>query len=516
MTADKTHYLAFDLGAESGRAILRHFDGQRLELEEIHRFANGPVRVGDSLFWDVLSMWTEIKAGLRKASHLYSGEIASLGLDTWGVDYALLAADDQLIGNPYHCRNHRTDGMMEAVFRKAAREEIYATTGIQFMQLNTLYQMFAMVAANSPHLTMAKTFLTMPDLFNFWFTGRKANEFTITTTTQCYNPRSQDWAWELLHKLDIPTHIFQQIVPPGTVLDTLLPSVAAETGSQHIPVVAPACHDTGCAVASVPVANPDYIYLSSGTWSLMGIEVDEPIINTERLAYEITNEGGVGGKFRFLKNIMGMWLLQECRREWARQGMSYSYDDLTHLAAASPSFGPLVVPADSVFLAPGEMSSRIADFCRRTGQEPPHGEGAVARCIFESLAMEYRWVAERLEALRGRRLPTIHIIGGGSRNTLLNQLTANATNRTVVAGPVEATAIGNVLLQAQALGHLASLGEARAVVKRSFDVGDYHPKETEAWDDAYERYLRIRPSSPPAQTQGSSTDVPKTLTTHPK
>jgi rhamnulokinase len=348
------------------------------------------------------------------------------------------------------------------------------------------------VQEKSPLLSAAQTFLMMPDLFNFWFTGRKVDEFTIATTSQCYNPRTGDWAWDLLERLGIPTRMFKEIVQPGTVLDTLLASVAEETGAGRIPVVTPACHDTGDAVAAVPVSDPDYIYLSSGTWSLMGVEIDEPIITPESLACDITNEGGVEGKFRFLKNIMGMWLLQECRREWSLQGKSYSYDDLTRLAQAAPGFGPLIVTGDPAFLAPGGMPARIQSYCQKTGQEPPQTEGEITRCILESLAMEYRWVAERLDNLRGRRMTTIHIIGGGSRNKALNQFTADATNRTVVAGPVEATAIGNVLVQALALGQIGSLQEARSIVGRSFEVTTFSPKGTAAWDAAYQRYLRLK------------------------
>lgn len=490
--AETLKFLAFDLGAESGRAIAGHFDGQYLKLEELHRFANGPVRILDSLYWDVLRLWGEIKHGLARAAQAYPGGLASLGVDTWGVDFALLAADDTLLGNPYHYRDQRTNGMMELAFQQAPRAEIYAQTGIQFIQLNSLYQLLAMARAGSPALATASAFLTMPDLFNFWLSGRKASEFTIATTTQCYNPFTGEWAWDLLERLGVPTAIFQPVVPPGAVLETLLPSVAEETGCGAIPVVAPATHDTGSAVAAVPAEGQDYIYISSGTWSLMGAEIDKPLVNERSLAWDFTNEGGVGGKFRLLKNIMGMWLLQECRRTWARSGQSYAYDQLTDLAEAAPAFGPLVLPGDPAFLPPGDMPARLQAFCQKTGQEPPQSPGAIVRCILESLALEYRWIAAGLEELLDRRLPTIHIIGGGSRNRLLNQFTADATARTVVAGPVEATAIGNLLVQAMALGHVASLAEARAVVRRSFQPQVYEPGESAAWEAAYERYLRLK------------------------
>ncbi len=483
--------LAFDLGAESGRAVVGHFEDDRLRLEEIHRFPNGPVQVLDSLHWDVLRLWSEIQHGLGLAAKAYGHDLASVGLDTWGVDFGLLAADDTLLGNPHHYRDSRTDGMMEAAFQIVPRAEIYERTGIQFMQLNSLYQLFAMARVNSPALAAAQTFLNMPDLFNLWLCGCKASEFTIATTTQCYDPCAGDWARDMLNKLGIPSHIFGEIVPPGTLLGGLRASVCEETGSPVIPVVASAGHDTAAAVAAVPTASRDYIYLSSGTWSLMGFELAEPIITEQSLAYDITNEGGVAGMFRFLKNIMGLWLVQECRREWTRAGEDYSYDDLTRMAAESPDFGPLVALSDSRFLAPGDMPGRIQAFCRETEQAVPETKGQIIRCALESLALEYRRVAERLQELVSCPRPTLHIFGGGSKNRLLNQFAADATGCTVVAGPAEATAIGNVLVQAIALGYLADLAEARALVRRSFEVESYEPRDSAAWDEAYQRYLTL-------------------------
>ena len=498
------HYLAVDLGAESGRVVVGRLDGERIALKEIYRFPNGPVRVLDRLHWDVLRLWSEIKHGLGLAAQAYGDSLLSVGVDTWGVDFGLLAHDDTLLGHPYHYRDGRTDGMLEAAFRRVHREEIFERTGIQFMQLNSLYQLLAMAQARSPALAEAETFLTMPDLFNFWLSGRKANEFSNATTTQCYDPRAGDWARDVLERLDIPTHIFGEIVPPGTVLGTLRPSVAEETGCGQIPIIAPATHDTGSAVAAAPLSDPDAIYLSSGTWSLMGVEVGQPVITAQSLAYNFTNEGGAPfdkacpersrrahgatNTFRLLRNIMGLWLVQECRREWARGGESFSYAELTHAAAQAPAFGSLVVPGDERFLKPGDMPARIGAFCRETGQAAPETRGAVVRCALESLALAYRWTAERLDELLGRRLTTIHVIGGGSQNELLNQFTANATGRTVVAGPVEATALGNVLVQALALGHIPSLAHGRALVRRSFSLAVFEPQDADAWDAAYERY----------------------------
>lgn len=485
-------FLAVDLGAESGRIVAGHLDEGRVSLEEVHRFPNGPVTVRGSLFWDILDLWRNIKVGLAKAAVAFGDRISGIGLDTWGVDFGLLARDGSLLGNPYHYRDSRTNGMMEAAFAKVPREEIFARTGIQFMQLNSLYQLVAMVEADSPILGIADRFLNIPDLLNYWLSGRMVSEFSIATTTQCYDPRAGDWAWEMLEKLGIPTAIFGEIVPPGTVLGPLSNDVAEETGLTGVPVVAPATHDTGSAVAAVPMDPENAIYLSSGTWSLMGIEVKEPVINERMLAYNLTNEGGVEGTFRLLKNIMGLWLVQECRRQWQHEGEEYSYSEMVDMAAAAPPFGSLVYPGDVRFLPPGDMPGRIRDFCRETGQRVPETKGEILRTALESLALEYRWVAERLDEVAGRHLETIHIIGGGSKNVLLDQLAADATGRVVITGPVEATALGNVLVQAIALGFLGSVAEGREVIRRSFDLRVFEPRDTGAWDAAYARYLELR------------------------
>lgn len=484
-------YLALDLGAESGRAVVGHFDGQELRLEEIHRFANGPVQVRGHLYWDALRLLNEIKTGIRAACQKYGESIVSLGLDTWGVDFGLLDAQDNLLGNPYHYRDHRTDGMMEAVFERVHREEVFEHTGIQFMQLNTLFQLFAMRARGSPQLDMAHSLLTMPDLFNFWLTGNKLNEFSIATTTQFYNPRTRTWATELLDKLGLPTAILGEIAPSGTVIGHLLPEVADELAVASIPVIAPACHDTGSAVAAVPTQEQDYAYISSGTWSLMGVEVKEPVITPDSLRYNFTNEGGVCGTFRLLKNIMGLWLVQECRRQWAREGDEYDYAALTQMAAAAPAFGPIVDVDAHPFLAPRDMPDQICRFCKESGQRVPQDRGEVLRCALESLALRYRWVLDKLEKMMGRRIKVVHIIGGGMQNELLCQFAADAMQRPVMAGPVEATAMGNMLMQALALGHVTSLDQGRQVVRDSFVVRSYEPGEAAPWEEAYGRYLKL-------------------------
>jgi rhamnulokinase len=486
--------LAFDLGAESGRAMLGRFDGERIRLTDLHRFPNGPVYLLDGMHWDVLRLWSEIKQGMALAARDYGGGLAGVGLDTWGVDFGLLDRDGALVSNPYHYRDSRTESMIEAAFRRVPREEIFERTGIQFMPLNSLFQLLAMVIRRSPALDIARTFLTMPDLFNYWLTGRTACEFSNATTTQCYDPRRKDWARPMLERLGIPTHIFPEIVPPGTRMGDLLSSIAEEVGlrgERPVPVVAPACHDTGSAVAAVPAQGPGFAWISSGTWSIMGAELPEPVINAQSLAFNFTNEGGVGGTFRFSKNIMGLWLVQECRRTWARHGQEFSYDDLTQMAAQAEPFVAVLDPDDYEFLPPGDMPARIRAFCRKTGQPAPESQGAVVRCALEGIALKYRWVLERVEDMLGYRLEPLHIVGGGTKNRLLSQFTADAIGRPVVSGPVEATAAGNVMVQAMALGRIASLEEGRQVVRNSFEVTRYEPVNRAGWDDAYERFLTL-------------------------
>lgn len=484
-------FLALDLGAESGRAVVGHFDGRSLQLEEVHRFPNGPVLVNGHLYWDALRLLSEVKKGITLAVQKYGRSVVSIGLDTWGVDFGLLDSQGNLLGNPYHYRDRRTDGMLEKAFGRVPKERIFEHTGIQFMQINTLYQLFSMRLSRSPILDLAETFLTMPDLFNYWLTGRKVCEFSIATTTQCYDPRAKGWAVELLQALDIPASIFGEIVPPGTRLGELLPEVAAELDIEPIPVIAPACHDTGSAVAAVPVREADYAYISSGTWSLMGVEVKEPVITEQSLEFNFTNEGGVCDTFRLLKNIMGLWLVQECRREWARKGQDYDYTTLTKMAAQAPPFGPIVDTDDHRFLSPGNMPDKIRAYCRETGQRVPESKGEVIRCALESLALRYRWVLEKLEAMMGRPIKVVHIIGGGTRNELLSQLAADAMQRPVITGPVEATSMGNILMQALALGHIGSLEEGREVVRRSAQMRTYEPQDAAPWDEAYARYVKL-------------------------
>jgi rhamnulokinase len=420
------NFLAIDLGAESGRAILATLDTEHLSLTEIHRFPNDPVRLPDGLHWDILRLWSEIKAALHIATHKHQVQLAGIGIDTWGVDYGLLDRTGALIGNPYHYRDSRTDGMVDEAFKRLPRERIFDLTGIQFMQLNTLYQLFSMAVRQSPALHMAETFLTTPDLLNYWLSGRKACEFTMATTTQCYDPRRCQWSQPLLEALSIPLHIFPEVVQPGTVLGAVLPEIAEDTGCGRVPVIAPACHDTGSAVAAVPAEVRNFAWISSGTWSIMGAEASDPLVNAQSLKYNFTNEGGVNGTWRFSKNIMGLWLVQECRRTWARAGEELSYTEITRLAAEAEPFRAIIDVDNADFFQPGDMPARIQRYCERTQQPLPESKGTIVRCALESLALKYRWVLDRLEEMLGYRLDPIHIIGGGTQNRLLNQLTADA------------------------------------------------------------------------------------------
>lgn len=486
-------YLAVDLGASSGRVLAGRFGGQGLELEEVHRFGNGPVAASGHLYWDILQIWTQILEGLRAARHRYGGDLVSVGLDTWGVDFALLGQDDQLLGNPLHYRDHQNVGSVEQL-SAADRALVFEETGIQFMDFNTLFQLAALRRRKSPLLDVAQTFLMIPDYLNFLLTGVKANEFTDATTTQFLNPRTRDWSRRLLDHFQIPTNILQPIIEPGTDLGPLRAEVSRETGLQHLRVIAPGTHDTASAVAAVPASSstagvPDWCYISSGTWSLMGAEVAAPVINEASARHNFTNEGGVGGTIRLLKNITGLWLVQECRRCWAHAGHDYSWEQLVALAQEAAPLQSLVNPDDPCFLAPSDMPATIGQFCRRTGQPIPDSPGAVIRCALESLALRYRMVLESLQDLTGAAFQTIHVVGGGSQNRQLCQMTADACNRSVLAGPVEATAIGNVLVQAIARGELASIAEARQMLGRSFPLVRYEPQEPRPWDNAYARFV---------------------------
>jgi rhamnulokinase len=497
MLQDSNNLLAIDLGAESGRVMLATLAGKVLSLTEVHRFANGPVRLPDGIHWDVLRLWADIKdgitAGVVASERTVRKKLDGVGLDTWGVDFALLDRGGVLLGNPFHYRDARTDGMLAELLKRMPRQTVFEHTGIQFMQINTLYQLLSMVLQKSPLLDIAQTFITIPDLFNYWLSGQITCEFTNATTTQCYDPRKRDWAWAVLEAMDIPSRLFRPVIQPGTRLGPLLPAVGEETGALDLPVIVPACHDTGSAVVAVPAERENFAWISSGTWSIMGAETTQPGISPLTLEYNFTNEGGVFGTWRLSKNINGMWFMQECRRAWAQEGENLTYDEITHLAAEARPFLAVVDPDDSDFLPPGGMPDRIRTFCQRTGQAVPHTKGEIVRVALESIALKYRWVLERLESVTGARLDPIHIIGGGTKNRLLSRFTADCTGRTCVAGPVEATAIGNVLMQAIGLGYLDSLADARTMVRHSFapEIEVFEPQSKVGWDEAYQRLLKV-------------------------
>ena len=477
-------YLAFDLGAESGRAVLARVHAGVITTEEIHRFANEPVVHAGSLRWDADRLWMEVQKALSRLKEI---ELAGIGVDAWGVDYALLGESGELLENPYHYRDQRTQGVMELVFEKVSKEEIYWETGIQFMPMNSLYQLFAAKRDTPKLLSAAKKLVTIPDLFHFWLTGNAVCEFTNATTTQMVNPVTRTWVRNLMNKLELPWELPAQIVEPGSFVGILLPEVAGATLLRGTPVIAPASHDTGSAVASI-AARDGTAFLSSGTWSLVGIELAAPIINADALRLNFTNEGGVCGTTRFLKNVMGLWMLQCCRQSWATQGQIYEYRELMELTAREPGFGHLVDPDDESFLRPADMPGAIDRFCRKTQQPAPKSPGAYARTVLESLAFKYRSVIGSLEQLTAKPIEQIRIIGGGSKNRLLNQFTADATGKRVLAGPAEATSLGNVAMQILATGICSSLSEVRAMVDRSFPTEVFEPLESHKWDCQAERF----------------------------
>jgi rhamnulokinase len=479
-----TPYLAFDLGAESGRAVLAHLRSGILTTEEVHRFANEPVECGGSLHWDVPRLWLEIRKSLARLGDV---KLAGIGVDAWGVDYALLGENGELLENPYHYRDRRTDGVMDEVLRLISREEIYQATGIQFMPINTLYQLFAAVRRTPAIVQAARHLLTIPDLLNYWLTGTVACEYTNATTTQMIDPLKRQWATSLMERLNLPVQLPATLVEPGSTLGALRPDIAGHSSFAGTSVIAPACHDTGSAVAAIS-ARDGTAFLSSGTWSLLGTELDSPVITPESLRMNFTNEGGVNRTTRLLKNVMGLWMLRGCRQSWAAAGHRYEYQELMELASRETSFHVLMDPDDESFLHPPDMPAAIDQFCARTHQPTPQGQRAYVQTIFESLAFKYRVVLRNLEQVTGKHIDQIRIIGGGSKNRVLNQLTADATGRRVLAGPAEATALGNVAIQILATGGAASLQEVRAIIDRSFPTEIFDPLETDKWDRHAERF----------------------------
>jgi len=483
--AETQPYIAVDLGAESGRVMLATLSGESITIEEKHRFPNGPVTVNGTLRWDFERLVAEVKKGIGRAVRSAGADVAGVAVDSWGIDFGLLDDEERLIEPPYHYRDTRTDGMMEQAFRRVPRREIYERTGIQFMQINSLFQLLSMRLRNDPALDRARNMTFIADLMSHALCGRLYAEYTLASTSQMMDMRTGKWAGGLLDALEIPTRILPEVIPPATTVGRFREELADEIGCGRLPVIASASHDTAAAVAAVPAGGGNWAYLSSGTWSLIGVELPEPVITDRTCDLGFTNEGGVDGTIRLLKNIIGLWLVQECRRQWQREGKDYTYAELTSLAAGAQPFGAWIDPASAEFLAPGDMPRRINDFLERTGQRPIREPGTMIRTILEGLAFTYRTALDELESATGRKIEVLHIVGGGSRNELLNQFTADATNRKVVAGPTEATSLGNALLQARATGRVPSLSALRAVVRASFPMREYLPCDPASWDREY-------------------------------
>lgn len=483
-------YAAADLGANGGRVMAVDFDGELLALREFHRFPNDPVRLPDGLHWDAPQLFTEMLDGLAALSA--DRPPVSVGIDAWGVDYALLDGQGKLLGLPFCYRDPRTTGVPEIAFARVSREEIFAGTGIQFLPFNSLYQLLASQRDGS--LSEAACFLTIPDLLNHWLTGARVAEFTIASTTQCLATGERRWAADLLDALGLPSAIFPPLVDPGTALGTILPVVAERFGLAALRVVAPACHDTASAVAGTPLAEPGAAYISCGTWSLVGVEVDRPLTSAAALRANVTNEGGVAGRYRLLRNVMGLWLLEESRRVWRRSGRlsaDSSYDDLLAAAARAKPFACVFDPDDARFLPPGDMPARIRAACAELDRPLGDVPGVLTRVILEALALRYRWVIDELARLTGRDVTVIHLVGGGSRNALLCQLTADLCHRTVLAGPAEATSLGNALVQALGNGRIGTLAEGRELVSRSFPPRSFEPHPSVQGDEAYGHFRAI-------------------------
>jgi len=482
-----THYLACDLGADSGRVMLGTLDNGKITVEELHRFPNGPVKTSGALHWNFAGLLEQLKTGLKIAAARQL-PIASISTDSWGVDYVLY--DDRgLVMTPVWCyRDSRTAYGVENVRAKVDWPTTYAETGIQFMGLNTIYQL----GAEPPErLARAKQLLLIGDAFNYFCSGVAKNEVSLASTTQLYNPQTKTWSTKLLAALKLREDLFAPICPSGTKLGPMKKNLATEVGLPQIEVIASCSHDTGAAVAAVPASGENWAYLSSGTWSLVGVEWPKPVINDQSRSLQFTNEIGYGDSVRLLKNIVGLWIVQECRRHWAREGKKYDFAMLEKLAADAPPFVSLINPDDPRFLSPDDIPKRIAEFCEESGQPVPANHGAYMRCIYESLALFYRVVMRRLERLTGRKIERLHVVGGGSKDMMLNQCAANALKIPVIVGPTECTALGNLLVQAIALGHLPSLAAAREVVRNSFELKTVTPQDSAAWDAAATRFEKL-------------------------
>jgi rhamnulokinase len=484
------NYVAFDLGAESGRVVLGTLTGKTLEIREFHRFANRPVSISGTLRWDVLSILDEVKTGLGQVA-AQGHQIESMSTDSWGFDYVHFTKNEPMLSLPYHYRDPRTDGALERVLATVPADLIFSETGTQFSQFNTLCQLLDDLRRRPVIIQSSEHFLNIADYFNYLFSGVCRSEASLASTTQLFNPRLRTWSAELIRRFNMPARIFPQIVPSGTKLGPLLPTYVEEVGIRNACVIASCSHDTAAAVAAVPTDGRDWAYVSSGTWSLLGVELQNPIINRQSQEHNFTNEVGYGGTIRFLKNLVGLWIVQECRREWSRSGHEVSYDDLVRAAENATPLRSLINPADPRFAKPYEMPQKIIEYCRETRQDPPQTPGEVVRCVLESLALLYRRTLDEVNFVTSHRPRALYIVGGGSKNRLLNQLSANATQMIVLVGPSEATAIGNILVQAIAMGHLDSLNDLRHIVRNSFPLTEFRPKDHSLWSEAYDRFQRL-------------------------
>lgn len=482
--------LAIDFGASGGRAILGSFDGEKITLEEVHRFTNDPVTVNGTVYWDVLRLFHEIKQGIIKANA--AGGFDSVGIDTWGVDFGLIDGEGKLMENPVHYRDLRTKGLVEDSFNLLPKEKFYNLTGIQFMELNTVFQLYSLKKYRPHMLERAESILFMPDLFAYMLTGEKATEYSIATTSQLVDINTHDWCDEVFDKLGIPKRLMGKISLPGTVIRKLSDEVKAECGLDEDKKVISVCgHDTQSAITAVPAESEDFIFLSSGTWSLFGTELDTPIVNEKSLEMNITNEGGCEGKTGFLKNIIGLWLIQESRRHWGRHGESYSYADLEKLALEAEPFKCFIDPDSPEFTPMGDIPGRVREYCRRTGQFVPETAGEIMRCIYESLAMKYRMTFDKIKDCTGKDYPCIHVIGGGVKDGLLCRMTASSCGVTVKAGPIEATVLGNIAVQLLAQDCVKTVAEARKIIANSESLKIFDPVDSDAWSKAYERFLKV-------------------------
>jgi len=478
-------YLAFDFGASSGRAILGSINDKGISLEEIHRFINQPVELLGHIYWDFPYLFNELKKGIALAVKKSEKELCGIGVDTWGVDFGLISKDNQLLGNPFAYRDSRTDGIMQTAFKQMNSEDIYSLTGIQFMQFNSIFQLFSMVENKNSLLEVCDKLLFIPDLFNFFLTGEKVSEYTIASTSQLLNAGNKKWEKTIFDKLNLPFEIMPEIIQSGSIIAKLLPEISNETGLSSVDVIAPACHDTGSAVIAVPAKTKNWAYLSSGTWSLIGIEIDNPIISKDTLKYNFTNEGGTNNKIRFLRNAAGLWLLQRCQFAWQQEKTNIKIEDLLRLAEKAEPFKCFVDPDDSSFLNPPDMPKAIVEYCKRTNQAHPESIGEFVRCILESLAFKYRFLIDQINLLKGEPIEILHIVGGGSRNKMLNQFTANATGLAIMAGPAEATALGNIIVQAIAKKDLKNVQEGRELISQFSELKEYIPRECDKWEENY-------------------------------